>query len=65
VSAFVAVAALFVLVATLPVFGAVLFAPFLLGLFALALVGVLGKLEHRTVRQHDPALDPTGWRNGS
>jgi hypothetical protein len=64
-SAVVAVAALLLLVATLPVFGAVLFAPFLLGLFGLALVGVLGGVENRRVRRHDPALDPTGWRNGS
>jgi hypothetical protein len=62
---YVAVAALLITVATLPVWGGVLFALFLFGLFLLALVGVLGGLEDRTVRQHDPVLDPTRWRNGS
>jgi hypothetical protein len=64
-SAVIAVTALFLLVATLPVYGALLMAPFILGLFLLALVGVLGQVSDRTVRQHDADLDPTGWRNGS
>jgi hypothetical protein len=65
-SALVAVVSLFLLVASLPVFGiGVLFALFLFGLFLLALVGVLAGLEDRTVRQHDPVLDPRRWRNGS
>jgi hypothetical protein len=62
---FLAVVALLLTVATLAVPGGVLFTPFLFGLFLLALVGVLGRLEDRTVRQHDPALDPRRWRNGS
>jgi hypothetical protein len=62
---YLTVAALFLTVATLPVWGGVLFALFLFGLFLLALVGVLGGLEDRTVRQHDPVLDPARWRNGS
>jgi pimeloyl-ACP methyl ester carboxylesterase len=28
-------------------------------------VGILSSLEDQTVRQHDPATDPKGWRNGS
>jgi hypothetical protein len=64
-SALIAVAALFLLVATLPVFGAVVLAPFILGVFALALVGVLGQVPDRSVRQYNPDLDPTGWREGS
>jgi hypothetical protein len=43
----------------------VVFAPFTFGLFLLALVGVLGGVENRTVRQHDPRLDSESWRNGS
>jgi len=35
------------------------------GLFLLALVGVLVGVEDRTVRQHNPSLSPTEWRNGS
>jgi hypothetical protein len=61
---YVAVAALLLTAATLPVVGGVLFALLLFGLFLLALVGVLGGLEDRTVRQHDPVLDPRRWRNG-
>jgi hypothetical protein len=54
--------------------GAVVFAPLivgaflsliLVGAFLLALVGVLSSLEDQTVRQHDPTMDPKGWRNGS
>lgn len=62
---YVAVAALFLSVATLPVWGGALFALFLFGLFLLALVGVIGGLEDRTVRQRDVVLDPERWRNGS
>jgi hypothetical protein len=62
---YLAVAALFLAVATLPVLGGALFALFLFGLFLLALVGVLGGLEDRTVRQHDPVFDPRRWRDGS
>jgi hypothetical protein len=62
---YVAVAALFLTVAALPVVGGVLFAAVFFGLFLFAHVGVLAELEDRTVRQHDPVLDPRGWRNGS
>jgi hypothetical protein len=64
-SALIAVTSLFLLVATLAVFGGVVLAPFIFGLFALALVGVLGQVPDRSVRQHNPDLDPTGWREGS
>ena len=63
--ALIAVTSMFLLVATLPIYGAVLFAPFILGLFALALVGVLGDVSDRTVRRHPRESDPTAWRNGS
>jgi hypothetical protein len=63
--ALIAVSSLFLLVATLPIYGFVLVAPFILGLFLLALVGVLGELSDRSVQQHNPEMDPTGWRNGS
>jgi hypothetical protein len=62
---YVAVAALLLTVATLPVWGGVLFALFLFGLFLLAVVGVLGGLEDRSVRQRDVVLEPRRWRNGS
>jgi hypothetical protein len=65
-SAVVAAVSLFLTVASLlaiPV-GAI-FAPFLFGLFLLALVGVFGGLDDRTVRQHKPVLDQERWRNGS
>jgi hypothetical protein len=42
-------------------------APFLalpsLRLFLLASVGVVGGLDDRTVRQLEPAMDPSGWRH--
>ena len=59
-----AIAALFGAVATVPIYGAVLFGFILLGLFLLALVGVIGGQEDRTVRQHDAVADPRGWRRG-
>ena len=64
-SSIVAVLALVLFVASVPVVGAALFSLLLLGLFGLALVGVLGRLGDRTVRQHEPVLDPKRWRNGS
>jgi hypothetical protein len=62
---YLAVAALFLTVATLPIVGGALFALFLFGLFLLALVGVLGGLANHTVRQHNPAMNPRRWRDGS
>lgn len=63
-SSLVAVASLFLTVAFIPVVGGVLFAIVFFGLFLLALVGVLGGLEDRTVRRRDPSLNPTKWRDG-
>jgi hypothetical protein len=57
--------ALFLTIAALVVMGGVIFAPFLFGLFLLALVGVLGGLKDRAVRQHNPAMNPRRWRDGS
>lgn len=64
-SVLVAVVSLFAALALLVVPGGVLFAPFALGLSLLALVGALGGLEDRTVRQHDPPMNPRGWRDDS
>ena len=51
--------------ASLLVPGGVLLAPLLLGAALLALTGGLGGLEDRSVRQHDPPMNPKGWRDGS
>ena len=64
-SAFVAVASLLLTVALLPVPGGVLFAMFTFGMFLLAMGGVFAGLEDRTVRQHEPPMNPRGWRDGS
>ena len=45
--------------------GGVLLAPLLLGAALLALTGGLGGLENRSVRQHEPPMNPAGWRDGS
>jgi hypothetical protein len=45
--------------------GGVLLAPLLLGAALLALTGALGGLENRSVRQHEPPMNPKGWRDGS
>jgi hypothetical protein len=50
---------------TIPMVGGALFALFAAGLFFLALAGVVGGLEDRTVRQRGGVSDPEGWRNGS
>jgi hypothetical protein len=60
-----AIASLFGAVAFVPIYGGVLFAFILFGLFLLALVGAIGEQDDRTVRQHDWVADPRGWRNGS
>jgi hypothetical protein len=65
-SAFVAVGALLLTGASLLVIGGVLFALLLFfPLFVLALVTVIAGLENRTVRQHNPSMSATGWRDGS
>ena len=58
----VAVGSLFLAVALTPVIGAALFVFFLLGGFLLALVGVIGGQSDRTVRHHEPSMNPRGWR---
>lgn len=60
----IAVASLFGAAAFVPIYGGALFAFILFGLFLLALVGVIGEQDSRTVRQHDAPIDPTGWRKG-
>ena len=64
VSTLLAVMSLFLAVALVPIVGGILFAFVLFGVFLLALVGVLGGLENRDVRQHEPVMDPTRWRDG-
>jgi hypothetical protein len=63
-SAVVAVTCLLLSLALLPVPGGVVFAPFLFGLFLLALLGVFAGLEDRSVRSRQPAMDPRKWRDG-
>jgi hypothetical protein len=60
----IAVVSLFGAVAFVPVYGGILFAFILFGAFLLAVVGVIGEMEDRTVRQHNPSMDPTAWRKG-
>jgi hypothetical protein len=60
---YLASAALILTVAVLIPMGGVLFAPFLFGLFLLALVGVLARHTDRRVRTQDPTMDATGWRS--
>jgi hypothetical protein len=61
----IAVLSLLGAAASLVVPGGVLLAPVLLGGALLALTGGLGGLEDRSVRQHDPPMNPKGWRDGS
>jgi hypothetical protein len=61
----IAVLSLLGAAASLLVPGGVLLAPVLLGGALLALTGGLGGLEDRSVRQHDPPMNPKGWRDGS
>lgn len=57
---------LFLTVASLLVIGGALVALLLFfPLFLLAVIGVLSGLEDSTVRQRNPSMDPTRWRNGS
>ena len=64
-SALIAIGSLLGAIVFVPLIVGVLLSLILVGAFLLALVGVLSGLEDHTVRQHDPAMDPTGWRNGS
>jgi hypothetical protein len=60
---FIATAALLLAATTLLVLGGVLLAPFLLGLFFLALVGVLARRTDGRVERRDTKLDASGWRS--
>ena len=51
--------------ASLLVPGGVLLAPLLLGTALHALTGGLGGLEDRSVRPHNPPMNPKGWRDRS
>jgi hypothetical protein len=62
ISALVAVVSLFTAMALAPVLGGVLIGAVLLGLFGLALVGVLAALEDTTVPRRNPSMSPRGWR---
>jgi hypothetical protein len=64
-AALIAVLSLLGSLALLLVPGGVLLVPFTLGGFLLALTGVLGGLENRTVVQHDPEMNPRRWRDGA
>jgi len=65
-SSLVAVGSLLGAVAFAPVFGGAALSAFVpFGSFVLGLVGVIGGLEDRSVRQNEPAMDPRRWRNGS
>jgi len=64
-SALIAIISLLGAVAFVPLIFGALLSLILVGAFLLAVAGVLSGLEDHTVRQHDPAMDPTGWRNGS
>ncbi|HKD32437.1 MAG TPA: hypothetical protein VKB73_03095 [Gaiellaceae bacterium] len=61
-SALIAVFSLVSTAALVAMPGGVLLAFFTFGLFAFALPGVFG--ENRTVRQHDPTVNPRAWRDG-
>ena len=60
----VAVVSLILTVAFIPVVGGVIFSMVFFGLFLLALVGVVGGVEDRAVRQHSPSMNPSEWRDG-
>jgi hypothetical protein len=63
-SSIVAVGSLLLAVAFVPIIGAALIPLVLLGLFLLAMVGVFSGVEDRSVRQKDPSMNPTAWRDG-
>jgi hypothetical protein len=62
VTSLVTVGSLFTAAALLPLVGAALFAAVLFGLSLLALVGAIGSAGEQVVAQHNPSMDPTGWR---
>jgi hypothetical protein len=48
--------------ALLPLVGAALLAAVFFALFPLGLTGVLGEINERGVKQHDPSMNAAGWR---
>jgi hypothetical protein len=65
-SPLIASVSLFRAVASPLVLGGVIFALFLfVPLFLLAPLGVLAGFADRTVRQHNPPMNPRGWQDGS
>ncbi len=65
-SPLIASVSLFRAVASPLVLGGVIFALFLfVPLFLLALLGVLASFADRTVRQHNPPMNPRRWQDGS
>jgi hypothetical protein len=60
---FLAIAALLLTVVSLMTMTGIIFAPFLFGLFLLALAGVLALNTDGRVRQHNRQLDPDAWRS--
>jgi hypothetical protein len=64
-SSLVAAISLLLTVASLLVYGGVLFASLLFfPLFLLGLAGVFAGVADRSVRQHDPSMNPGSWRDG-
>jgi hypothetical protein len=61
----IAVVSLLLTVALVPIPGGVLFAMVTFAVFVLAVTGVLAGLDDRTVRQRNPELNPTKWRDDS
>ena len=63
-SALIAIGSLLGAIVFVPLIVGVLLSLILVGAFLLAIVGVLDGLDDHTVVQHEPSMDPTGWRNG-
>lgn len=59
----IALGSLVLTVVFIPIIGAVVFSMVTFVLFVGALVGVIAGLEDHTVRQHNPRMDPRGWRD--
>jgi hypothetical protein len=61
-----AVSSLFLTVGSLLVIGGAILALFVFfPLFLLGLVGVIGRLPDRTVRERNPSMNPSEWRGNS
>jgi multisubunit Na+/H+ antiporter MnhB subunit len=62
-SSLVALVSLALTIVLLPVPGGAFFAMVTFGLFLLALVGVIGGMDDQDVRQRNPSMNPTAWRD--